>query len=266
MIFVPQINCQPLTGSTQVAPLFMSVIITLFLLTIYGIPVDPNTGEVLSPEPLSSLTVRITMTSRGRGLYSSKTQPRPSPTHIWPSFLDAFPYFSLPKQVFGGGTFFPYRSQAAGYSDEPYPFAAQTSDPSGMGATYGSNLHMIDLSLRYRISLKTRWESPYEWMFWPNGRYVVSALAALHTFFVCISSAIFLWQDLPLGVRGAFDQHARNARIKAERSKLGSAADEGKSNVDVVDEQLLRRKTVLRGKMYIERIPPVPGRVRDCLR
>lgn len=137
----------------DVAPLYMSVAITIFLLMCYGIPVDPNTGD-----------------------------------------------------AFGGGKYYPSGQVESGYQDSPYPFATSTTDPLDRGLTYGKTLHMVDLSLKYRISLQSRWMSQAEWEFWPLGRSICLALAFLHTFFVMLSTSMYLWQDLPLFIRGAFDQ------------------------------------------------------------
>eukprot|EP00961_Rhodomonas_salina_P005307 72125-Rhodomonas_salina.2 len=55
------------------------------------------------------------------------------------------------------------RVPPAGYEPEAYPFANKTSDPEGLGATYGDVMMMADLSLKFRLRLESRCTPSVSW-------------------------------------------------------------------------------------------------------
>mmetsp|Transcript_33620 Transcript_33620/g.79353 ORF Transcript_33620/g.79353 Transcript_33620/m.79353 type:complete len:948 (-) Transcript_33620:361-3204(-) len=134
-------------GTINHAPLYLTVIITLLLLLFYGLPMDPNTGNILAD---------------GR--------------------------FFVPNE----------RVPPAGYEPEAYPFANKTSDPEGLGATYGDVMMMADLSLKFRLRLESRWDSAAEWGFLPWMRAVILFLGILHAALTAFGGLTLLVLDFPL--------------------------------------------------------------------
>ena len=88
----------------------------------------------------------------------------------------------------------------ARYEDPLYPVgvASTNVNEDGLPLTYGSVIQWTDLSLEYRLSLKSRWMSDPEWRMWPAARVLVRILAVLHVVATVMNTFVNLIMDNPL--------------------------------------------------------------------
>jgi hypothetical protein len=86
------------------------------------------------------------------------------------------------------------------YEDPLYPVgvASTNVNEEGLPLTYGSVIQWTDLSLEYRLSLKSRWISDPEWLMWPAARVLVRILAVLHVVATVMNTFVNLIMDNPL--------------------------------------------------------------------
>lgn len=140
------------------APLVLAALITLGLLLFYGVPIDPNTNDILAD-----------------GIYH-----QPIST---------------------------VRTPPAGYSQGRYPYPELTSDPDGIGEGYGSILRASDLALKYRMSLRSRWESKAEWELFPAGKYLLWFMGLLHLLLAFTNAVITMVEQLPLKIQNVLEAH-----------------------------------------------------------
>mmetsp|Transcript_17701 Transcript_17701/g.40030 ORF Transcript_17701/g.40030 Transcript_17701/m.40030 type:complete len:1724 (-) Transcript_17701:23-5194(-) len=150
--------------------------------------------------------------------------------------------------VFAQGRFFSKGTPPAGYQNLPYPYANDTSDPKGLGSTYGLAMSTIDYSLKYRLRLESRWASEKEWLFWPEGKSLVYFLTVVHLLLTVLYSLSYFILDFPLDWLHLVDEYKKEIKAKL-KEKSASAEDE--------DANLKK------GKEYLLHLPPVPNVVLE---
>jgi len=107
----------------------------------------------------------------------------------------------------------------AGYYVSAYPYANMTSDPTGLGKTKGSALQMVDESLEFRLLLTDRWHDPYGWRYFPQGRYIIYTLGALHVLLSVLRLVAYLVLEFPL-MYLADDEDDDNADVNVGTAKV----------------------------------------------
>ncbi len=166
--------------------------------------------------------------------------------------------------ILANGMFFPQNPLArapAGYRHERYPYAEETSDPEGKGAWFGSVLSQTDLSVKFRMSLTSRWDSAAEWEMLPAGKMIVYALGLLHLVFSFLNACIYIVQELPLVIRSVVERH-RKADGAASLSAGGAALvrlERGFARNGEREAGAGRGGLTLQGSAYLEKAPAIPS-------
>ena len=57
---------------------------------------------------------------------------------------------------------------------------------------------MVDESLEFRLLLTDRWHDPYGWRYFPQGRYIIYTLGALHVLLSVLRLVAYLVLEFPL--------------------------------------------------------------------
>eukprot|EP00961_Rhodomonas_salina_P010330 138591-Rhodomonas_salina.4 len=100
--------------------------------------------------------------------------------------------------------------ETPGYeTGEPYPFASETSDPSGLGATFNSIVWATDPASKFSLQLQDRWVSTKEWDYWPPARIIAVIVASLHLALSAVNITAHLFHEFPLIVWDAWDKYKR---------------------------------------------------------
>lgn len=131
------------------------------------------------------------------------------------------------------------------YPDELYPFSRESNmptDDSGNPITYGMVMMLTDLSLKYRLSLQSRWDSEPEWQMWPGAKILVRLLAVLHVWATLVNAMVILVMDEPLLIFEALAENTEN--------DLDGVAHRGRSSN--------REGKVYKGRSYLDHMPEVP--------
>jgi hypothetical protein len=137
----------------------------------------------------------------------------------------------------------------AGYTNTIYEHAFKTSDPFGMGSTVRNVSQYLDLSVKYRVSLKDRYKSMTEWQLEPSMALFVCTLGGLHVYFSFAAAFFYILNDYPLALR----ELLRTNKLQEVFSNQ-LASDEPV----LVDHYAVLRRPQMRGDQYLARLPPVP--------
>eukprot|EP00960_Hanusia_phi_P076575 768580-Hanusia_phi.AAC.9 len=143
--------------------------------------------------------------------------------------------------VLAGGSFYS-KNPPAGYSDAPYPFAQQTSNPQ-LAANMSYVIAQSDLSLKYRLLLISRWSSSAEWQLWPEGRHVTLMLCCLHLALTLVQALSYLVLEFPVEWM---------AFLEEEGSK------ERKERKEDSEEESSSQVSRFNGRKYLMSMPELP--------